>query len=695
MYENKFGVSDMNRPLFIFTRQGRTGLSLFSILILFFILHIGDCLAALDDFSEQSFVMDVPVVLSASRMNQPLSEAPNAMTVIDRKMIEASGFRKIPDLFKLVPGMYVSYYAGNQAIVSYHGTLSQAAPGMQVLIDGRSAYLPPFNIVDWPLLPITIDDIERIEVIRGSAAASYGENSVHGVINIITRDAGAVEGTSISNTRGNGGINDATVHFGKHGEKLDYRMTLAYSTDTGFDNLSSPPDNTPHSASEAASLINNTYNNNQSRLVNYRASYHPNMVDEFDVQFGFNHDVMGVGFWDSSLDKKHDMQAYKNIQQFEWQHRPDNTSELSLRYYHTQHDTSENYQLGTPSYSVSTSMNTERNEIELQHTLRTATNNRLVYGVGYRQDQVWGNSYYPPASPQTFPTSFTLREYRIFANDEWRVNPKLIVNAGGMQESDEMGNKVFSPRASLNFHLTPQHTLRIGTSIAHRTPSLGEQNANQANQYQLGYQYEPGPSITSVGLTPEKIFSRELGYLGEFHDWNTSLDLRIFSDQMSNLIYPRPYTSLWENGMTAVYKGFEATIKHSFGELSDLTINGTTEIVNSNSDSLASGQLNSLGGSLPRNIVSVLYSQRLPNDASFSAAYYFQTSMLGFDRGSIDFQPTHRRLDMRLAQPFKGPGGIKGEVTGVVQNLFQTDYTEYSATALNNRRAFITLTFRQ
>src|SRR5512135_1037073 len=119
-------------------------------------------------------------ITSASRFSQELADAPNAMTVITREMIAASGFRSLPDVFKLVPGMYVSYYTGAQPIVSYHGSLSQFAHSMQVLIDGRSVYLPPFNTVDWTLLPITLSDIERIEVIRGPAAASYGENSVQG-----------------------------------------------------------------------------------------------------------------------------------------------------------------------------------------------------------------------------------------------------------------------------------------------------------------------------------------------------------------------------------------------------------------------------------------------------------------------------------------------------------------------------------
>ena len=647
---------------------------------------------ATDYASDQDYLQEFPVVLSASRLSQPLSEAPNAMTVIDRKMIAESGFRSLPDVFKLVPGMYVSYYAGSQAVVSYHGALSQDAPGMQVLIDGRSVYLPPFNTVDWALLPITLDDIERIEVIRGPAAASYGENSVHGVINIITRDAGAVEGLSVSNTRGNKGINDGAVHFGKHGETLDYRMTLAYTADNGYDNLTTPPNNITMTQAQNTGLLNNTNDSNQARLMNYRATYHPDAVNDIDVQFGFTHDIMGVGFWDSSLDKPHNMIGYSNTEQIEWLHRTDSTSEVSLRFYHIQHSTNESYLLGTPAYSVGTSMNTGRNEIELQHTLRTSDANRLVYGAGYRQDKVDGNSYYPVVVPSSFPSSFAITEYRMFASDEWRFNDKLIVNTGGMLEKDAMGNREFSPRASLNYHLTPQHTVRVGASIAHRTPSLAEQYASQANPYQLGYKYELSPYPTSGGLTPEKILSREIGYLGELHDLNTSVDLRLFNDQMSNMIYPLPNSALWGNGMEASYRGVETTVKYSFSDASNFTFNYTDENVQSNSDSLSLGRLNPLAESLPKTIVSMMYAQRLPSDAMFSAAYYFQSSMLGFDRGPIDFQPTHRRVDMRLAQPFRDIGGMNGEVAVVVQNMFNTDYTEYIATALFNRRAFVTLT---
>src|SRR5574340_389555 len=163
-------------------------------------ISCGDAGAA-DYPSEQDYFQDLPVVLSASRLSQPISETPNAITVIDRKMIVASGARNIADLFKLVPSMYVAYENGHTPIVSYRGITDAYARRMQVLVDGRSIYLPIFGQVDWAELPLDIGDIERIEVIRGPSAASHGSNSVQGVINIFTRHASDTHKPEISADR--------------------------------------------------------------------------------------------------------------------------------------------------------------------------------------------------------------------------------------------------------------------------------------------------------------------------------------------------------------------------------------------------------------------------------------------------------------------------------------------------------------
>lgn len=652
---------------------------------------------AADSSNEMDYYQELPVVLSASRLSQPLSEAPNAMTVIDRKMIVASGFRTIPDLFKLVPGMYVGYYKGSQPFVSYHGSPDQYARRMQVMIDGRSVYMPPMSMVDWTALPVTLDDIERIEVIRGPAAASHGANSTQGVISIITRDAGEMDGKRLSVTRGSKGVNDVSAGFGRRGETLDYRMTLAYTADNGYDNLTAPPNNM--TMAQGFALLNNSYDNNLSRLLNYRADYHPNAIDRFDVQFGFNRNVKNVGWTDSRANPVHDLFAASGFVQLGWTRVFDNDSELKVNYYHIRHDQHETFLTTLLPQFIAQSVKTDRDEIEVQHTLPFSESNRLVYGAAYRQDRTEGQySSLAPIAP-AYVSSLSTAEWRLFAHDEWRITPRLLLNSGGMLERDGFGNNRLSPRIALNFHTAPQHTLRTGISAAYRTPSLMERNFPVL---QPGELFVVNATERSLGFKPERLISREIGYLGEFRDWNTTLDLRLFSDLLEDGGFMDTRTT-YANGISAEYRGLEATLKHSFDENSELTVNFARESASSNGAAMAAAGFRALRSacpensdamacSIPRNSASALYSQRYSGGMSFSAAWYYQDTMQPFDRGVTDFQPIQRRMDARIAKTFNQGGGLKGDVSLVLQNLFDAKYTDYVANNVFNRRGYVRLT---
>ena len=661
---------------------------------------------ATEESSEQNYFQEFPVVLSASRLKQPQSEAPNAMTVIDRGMIEASGFRNIPDLFKLVPGMYVSYYKGAQPIVSYHGATDQYARRMQVMIDGRSVYLPPVSMVHWSNLPITLNDIERIEVIRGPAAASHGANSLQGVISIITKDADSMDGKKVSMTRGTHGINDVSAHFGERGETFDYRMTLAYTADNGYDGLTAPPKNLPLGIG-TVNMLNNSNDSNQARMMNLRGSYRPSGVDNFDIQLGFNRDVQGAGWTDSSGNPLHDLIANAGFLQLDWNRVLNNSSEFKLSYRHTEQNQNEDFILvrrlprGLP---VAQAGQVQRDEVEVQHTLQTGAGNRLVYGAGWRKDAVSAQGYSLAMVVFGFPAAYSSfsssNEYRVFAHDEWRFSPELLLNTGAMFESDRMGNQRLSPRIALNYHLAPTQTFRVGVSVAHRTPALVEERYQSIPQ--PGVLFVPSPVVTSPGLTPEKVLSREIGYLGEFHELGASLDIRLFRDEISNGIYISSILGSFVNGMTSLYQGAEATLKYSPGKHKELTLNFSHQSASSNGPLLAAaGNRNVrsvapwtndiLTGSTPRNSASLLYSQRLFENWSFSTSYYYQDALQPFDRGPIDYQPPQHRADIRLGKKFRLAHDIQGEAALVMQNIFGDRYTEYVANNAFNRRSYFTL----
>lgn len=634
---------------------------------------------AAEGASEQSYFQEFPVVLSASRLSQPLSEAPSAMTVIDREMITASGFRKIPDLFKLVPGMYVSYYKGSQAIVSYHGTSDQFARRMQVLIDGRSVYLAPFSDVNWESLPINLDDIERIEVVRGPSAAAHGANSLQGVINIITRDAGALAGASVSAAQGNKGASDVSAHLGRRGEILDYRLTVGYRSDNGYDPRYDLPQND--------TLSNDSY---ATRLLNLRANYHPNYTDNLDAQIGASKGVRGVGFNDAPLNTPHDQLAGESFQQLTWQRALDNQGEVQARYYHIRQSLDEATLSNHPQISnaglnqfwLTDSIVSERHELELQHTVHLGEANRVVWGGAYRSDFVEAANY--------FLTPIRQNEYRLFAHDEWRITPAWLLNSGVMLENGGLGRTDTSPKIALNYHITPAHTLRAGISRAYRNPAMLEEKGDWRyplpQPLQLAFGMQNYPILKAMGgLRPEQVWSQEIGYLGKLVDDGVSIDLRVFHDQYSDIISSTP-PGFTNSSIPMGQSGLETSIEYRLADQARVIFNYSRNRI--------STDLNGYMGNMPEQQFGMMYTQKF-GDYSFSLNYYNQSASFPADRSgstTTDLQPQHQRTDLRLAKSFQIDRGARGEAALVIQNLFNTDYSEYIATNVFNRTSYAKLT---
>ena len=678
----------MNRKLIVFSRHARAWLSLF------LVFGMGDGRAALEDFSEQSITLDVPVVLSASRLRQPLSDAPNAVTVIDRAMIKASGFRNIADLFNLVPGMYVSYFNGWRPIVSYRGATDEYTRRMQVLVDGRSVYLQPFNTVDWEDLPLLIDDIERIEIVRGPAATSYGSNSIMGAINITTRDASAQRGATVSITRGNAGISDAVAHFGSSGEHWDYRLTFGKRSDNGF-NFPKPP-------SPYYYFFFDGYNNSSAtHIANLRSNYHPNAIDSLDFQMGYSNGVGAEGDPTNPFLQPRNTKKDSGYQQLTWLRTLDQHNDIQLKYYHiSRNSISESFTLPVNGvrYPKSDNFHTHRHDLELQHTLQTGADNRVVWGMAARHES--------ENDPSMFLSPQDLRQSRLFAHDEWRISPPLVLNGGAMLEDDGMGNKKLSPRLALNYHLTPEQTLRTSISVAYRNPSLVEQASYKH------YQAE-NPILewkSSGGLRSERTLSREIGYVGNFQN-GISVDARVYNDQVGDIIFldeakVSPDILIingngvvydFRNEITARYTGLETTVKYRWKE-SGLTFNYAHQMVSGalfvTPGPVVSGVLSQWmqrwNMTVPLNSGSLLYDTKLNGGFSLSAGYYQQGAvwvLVGTDQ-----QPLNRRVDMRIAKQFKSTEKIGGgEIALVVQNAFQNKSIGYSVYSFD-RRAHLTAT---
>ncbi len=153
-------------------------------------------------------------VTSVSRRPEELRNAPSAIYVITGDDIRRSGATSIPDALRMVPGLQVRRAGSANWSISARGFDRLYANKLLVLVDGRTVYSPTFNGVYWDSLDTVLEDIERIEVIRGPGSVMWGANAVNGVINIITRPAAETQGTLVSVGVGNEDRGIATVRYG-------------------------------------------------------------------------------------------------------------------------------------------------------------------------------------------------------------------------------------------------------------------------------------------------------------------------------------------------------------------------------------------------------------------------------------------------------------------------------------------------
>ncbi|MDP2806243.1 MAG: TonB-dependent receptor [Gallionellaceae bacterium] len=682
------------------------------------------------------FFQEMPIVLTASRLSQPISEAPSAMTVIDKNMIKASGFRSVPELMRLVPGMYVGYADANRPVVSFHGSEDELARRMQILVDGRSIYMPPHGGVSWADLPLLIEDIERIEVVRGPSSASHGTNSFYGVINIITKDALSQNGSSVSVTKG-AGTSDASARLGSIGETYDYRLAVGYRSDQGIDNV----------------VLND---HNITNVFNFRSNYHPDASNSLDVQLGSSNGVYGLGILDVPKqntagyvglsrpeDPFRDTKTNSDFLQLTWLHVLSGGDESKLTYSHSAYDyfdpniciqkntcqnrtTAGKLIVGGFAKSV---VKSERNEIELQNTTQLGNANRFVWGGGARRD------YAEYALLLEIP--HTITAWQLFAHDEWRIGEATVFNVGTMFEHDGMGNQNNSPRASLNYHFAPDHTVRFGVSTATRSPVMSEAFIS-ANNTVWGGSYKP--PINS--LKPEKVLSKEVGYLGDFRSIGVSMDVRAYIEQVSDLIWwdkfvqvtpdGGDYYDSWGNVLSAEYKGVDATVKyhwdegHSFAVLAyayqqaSAAIGTAPTQYNSTATEIwgdyptigdltrtfyRTEYLSSFHQTVPKHSASLLLSQNLADSWQVSAGYYYRELVRVADvspptstHTPVTPETIMRRVDLRVAKTFKSTKGQSSEVALVIQNATRDDYTKYGtidqvSQVQFSRRGWITATF--
>ena len=178
-----------------------------------------------DDLSLEELVKTE--VTSVSRKSQSLSDVAAAAFVITSEDIRRSGAQALPDVLRMAPGIEVAQIDNGRYAVTARGFNGRFANKLQVLVDGRSIYHPMFSGVIWELDPIPLDDIERIEIIRGAGAVMWGANAVNGVINIISKHSRNQTGGAANLTAGTRGFGNIYARIGQSlDEKTSFKLSV-------------------------------------------------------------------------------------------------------------------------------------------------------------------------------------------------------------------------------------------------------------------------------------------------------------------------------------------------------------------------------------------------------------------------------------------------------------------------------------
>jgi len=405
---------------------------------------------------------DIPMVVSASRREEPASRAPNAVSIITREQIHESGMTTLGDLLRMAVGVDVAQIDGGNHAIGVRGMHGKWANSTLVLMDGRSLYNPVWGGVSWAWQPILIDDIERIEVVRGPGGAAWGANAANGVINIITRKPGDTPGFFLSQTLTNRLDSLTEMRYGLTAGQLDLRLSA------GYDSL------------PEIGVTQGPDNHDFVRLprANVRSTYHFDKERSLDVDAGYVDGVSGAVAEDPALTGA----VYAGARWFPQSH--------FLRVRLTEQKAPDDlwyvqYFLNQETWSQSDAgiwVRYQQHDVEAQRVQRVGDRHVLTYGGNLRAD-IMTHDTPPPAAAGVHGIRFDgdgVRDYQagLFLQDRYELSDQWTLIGGARADRNAYTGWEWSGRGTVLYHPVAEHTFRLSAARAFRAPTLKERDIN-------------------------------------------------------------------------------------------------------------------------------------------------------------------------------------------------------------------------
>ncbi|HSL02048.1 MAG TPA: TonB-dependent receptor [Nitrospiraceae bacterium] len=459
---------------------------------------------------ELELIKEEETVSIASRYEQPISQSPSNVYVITDEDIRQSGAPDLPTILRRVPGLEVMQTTGADFNVSARGDNQLVANKMLVLVDGRSIYVDAQGSVYWKMIPVTLPEIKRIEVLKGPASSVYGFNALDGTINIITKSPEDMKGTTLQFGGGTyGTISSAAIHAGTVG-KFGYRLSA------GSDQTAQWQDRNALSFRANKFNLQTEYDiSSLSKLKISGGLVDSNRFEGPTTELTTSQGTPAQGYAHVVYERPNVF-----IRGF-WNHLTDVTDAVTnpiLAPFFQSTDRTGNH------FASSTA---DTYNIEAQHSVEIGPRHRLTYGTNYRHNTLSTNII----------SQFS-REDRLgfYAQGEWLLAQPLTLITGARYDLNTFINPTISPRVALVYQIVPEHTLRASLSVAYRPPTLYETNLDARSQITAGPLTSTTIVTPSHNLSSEEMVSYELGYQGWYLNHRLRVRADLFFNHLTNLI---------------------------------------------------------------------------------------------------------------------------------------------------------------
>lgn len=490
-------------------------------------------LPSLEEYAEQTFFVPALAqeVTTVTRQASTIGRSSAAVFVITNEMIRRSGVRSIPEALRMAPGVQVAKINSNTWAISIRGFTSKFTNELLVQIDGRSVYSPNFGGTFWDVIDYPLEDIERIEVIRGPGASVWGDNAVNGVINIITKRARDTQGGLISGGGGSEEKGFSTVRYGGQiGSDINYRIYAKhFERDIGAVGLP-----TPNAFTGTPFGITEPHDDWRQFRTGMRFDWEPNSCDALTLQGDFYEGHTGLRSFQPdptvpppfTRTVDDDERVTGGNVMFRWTRQLQEQSNWQFQVYYDRAERHSQY----------FDLVTDTVDFDFQHTFSFGCNHQVIWGLGYRwydEAETFGRfatSLVPPDRVFDIPSAFVQDEIML-------VEDRLYFTAGCKFSHNDFSGFEYQPTGRLLWVIDER---RVAWGAVSRAVATTPRVVNDLRF--------PGLPVGAVGPLPlmpfliggggtlgaEDLLAFEAGYRAQPSEW-LSWDLAVFYNDYNDM----------------------------------------------------------------------------------------------------------------------------------------------------------------